>query len=120
MKKNTGHLLCLSLALGCITFSPLTFAQVAGSEVVAKDAAMEKNTATVSLPARATQDAQISINSASAEELAVAMNGVGLKKAESIVSYRNSYGPFTRIDQLTEVPGIGSALVERNLGRLKL
>jgi competence protein ComEA len=48
------------------------------------------------------------------------MNGIGLKKAQSIVSYREQYGPFTTIDQLKEVPGIGSALVERNSARLKL
>ncbi|GLR10155.1 hypothetical protein GCM10007905_28750 [Mixta theicola] len=48
------------------------------------------------------------------------MNGIGLKKAEAIVSYRQQFGPFTELEQLKEVPGIGSALVERNLARLKL
>lgn len=48
------------------------------------------------------------------------MNGVGLKKAQSIVSYREEYGPFTAIDQLKDVPGFGNALVERNASRLKL
>lgn len=67
----------------------------------------------------ATTDA-VSINSASAEELAAAMNGVGIKKAESIISYREKYGPFSAVEQLKEVPGIGNALVERNLARLKL
>lgn len=62
----------------------------------------------------------VSINSASAEELAAALNGVGIKKAESIVSYREKYGPFNAVEQLKEVPGIGNALVERNLTRLKL
>ncbi|WP_252149847.1 helix-hairpin-helix domain-containing protein, partial [Escherichia coli] len=37
---------------------------------------------------------RVSINNASAEELARAMNGVGLKKAQAIVSYREEYGPF--------------------------
>lgn len=61
-----------------------------------------------------------SINAASAEELAQVLNGVGLKKAQSIVSYREEYGPFKEIDQLQEVPGIGSALVERNRARIRL
>lgn len=52
--------------------------------------------------------------------LAGAMNGVGLKKARSIVEYREQYGPFTSVEQLSEVPGFGTALVERNLSRLKL
>lgn len=64
--------------------------------------------------------AQISLNQASAEELAAALNGVGIKKAEAIVSYREQYGAFTGIEQLREVPGIGNALVERNLSKLKL
>lgn len=63
---------------------------------------------------------QVSINQATAEELAAALNGVGLKKAQAIVSYREEYGNFTGVEQLKEVPGIGNALVERNLPRLKL
>lgn len=63
---------------------------------------------------------QVSINSATAQELAAALNGVGLKKAESIVSYREQYGPFSQLEQLKEVPGIGNMLVERNLSRIKL
>ncbi|MCA1921633.1 ComEA family DNA-binding protein, partial [Buttiauxella noackiae] len=43
-----------------------------------------------------------------------------LKKAQSIVSYREEYGPFKTLEQLQEVPGIGSALVERNLSHIKL
>ncbi|KAB8310067.1 ComEA family DNA-binding protein [Erwinia endophytica] len=65
-------------------------------------------------------DRQVSINQATAEELAAALNGVGLKKAQAIVSYRDEYGAFTQLEQLKEVPGMGNALVERNLSRLKL
>lgn len=42
------------------------------------------------------------------------MNGVGLKKAQAIVSYREEYGPFKTVDDLKQVPGMGSSLVERN------
>ncbi|WP_411751235.1 ComEA family DNA-binding protein, partial [Serratia sp. (in: enterobacteria)] len=48
------------------------------------------------------------------------LNGVGLKKAEAIVRYREQNGPFSEIDQLQEVPGIGPSLVERNRDRLKM
>ncbi|WP_435929303.1 ComEA family DNA-binding protein [Dryocola sp. BD613] len=65
-------------------------------------------------------DGVVSINTASAEEIAQVINGVGLKKAQAIVSYREEYGPFKELDQLQEVPGIGSALVERNRARIKL
>ncbi|RKQ40900.1 helix-hairpin-helix domain-containing protein [Enterobacter sp. R1(2018)] len=65
-------------------------------------------------------DGVVSINTASAEDLARVINGVGLKKAQAIVSYREEYGPFKDLDQLQEVPGIGIALVERNRAHLKL
>ncbi|MDI5829378.1 helix-hairpin-helix domain-containing protein, partial [Salmonella enterica subsp. enterica serovar Kentucky] len=63
---------------------------------------------------------RVSINTASAEDLARVMNGVGLKKAQAIVSYREEYGPFKTVDDLKQVPGMGSALVERNLAVLTL
>lgn len=62
----------------------------------------------------------VNINTASADELAKMMNGVGIKKAQSIVSYREQYGPFKTIDDLKQVPGIGSALLERNRDHLSL
>jgi len=63
---------------------------------------------------------KVSINAASAEELARVMNGVGLKKAQAIISYREEFGPFKSIDDLRQVPGMGGALVERNLSHLML
>ncbi len=70
--------------------------------------------------AAASMSEGVSINQATAEQLSAVMNGVGLKKAQAIVSYREQYGPFTQLEQLKEVPGMGNALVERNLARLKL
>lgn len=90
--------------------------------VLATNTAPEKGSATINTTPAEKESGreQVSINSASAQELAAVMSGVGLKKAESIVSYREKYGPFTGVDQLKEVPGMGNALVERNLANLKL
>ncbi|WP_425579719.1 ComEA family DNA-binding protein [Tatumella terrea] len=98
--------LCLALA-ACSFQSPATpSATVAGSPApVAEEQA---------------GPGKVSINQATAEMLAEAMNGVGLKKARSIVEYREQYGPFTSVEQLAEVPGMGTSLVERNLSRLTL
>lgn len=63
---------------------------------------------------------QVSINSASAEELAQALNGVGMKKAQAIVNYREENGPFKTVEDLRQVPGMGGSLVEKNLSHLKL
>jgi competence protein ComEA len=56
----------------------------------------------------------ININTANAELLADALNGVGSAKAEAIVAYRQSNGKFLSIDDLALVKGIGTATVERN------
>lgn len=66
------------------------------------------------------QDEKVNINSATAEELARVMSGIGLKKAQAIVSFREEFGPFKTLDDLTQVPGMGHALVERNINHLTL
>ncbi|WP_411752703.1 ComEA family DNA-binding protein, partial [Serratia sp. (in: enterobacteria)] len=70
-----------------------------------------KITVPVSPEAQSEGEAKVSINQADAEALASVLNGVGLKKAEAIVRYREQNGPFSEIDQLQEVPGIGPSLV---------
>lgn len=57
---------------------------------------------------------KVDINTASATQLADAMNGVGIAKAEAIVAYRQENGPFKSIDQLAQVKGIGLKTVEKN------
>lgn len=62
---------------------------------------------------KATDDdgSRVSINSASAEDLARVMNGVGLKKAQAIVKATVAlYGPFKTVDDLKQVPGMGSSI----------
>ncbi|KAB7899012.1 competence protein ComEA [Rouxiella sp. S1S-2] len=63
---------------------------------------------------------KVSLNNATAEDLSKALSGVGLKKGQTIVEYRTEMGPFTKIEQLQEVPGIGPSLFQRNQSRLKL
>ncbi|WP_313018046.1 ComEA family DNA-binding protein, partial [Atlantibacter hermannii] len=70
--------------------------------------------------ANESEERTVSINTASADELAAALNGVGMKKAQAIVNYREENGPFNSIDDLKQVPGMGNSLVERNLARIKL
>ncbi|CDL83258.1 ComEA family DNA-binding protein [Xenorhabdus szentirmaii] len=60
----------------------------------------------------------ININTASTEELVKELNGVGIKKAQAIVEYREKYGPFTAVEQLQEVQGIGPIFIEKNRDKL--
>ena len=63
---------------------------------------------------------KVNINQADAKALASALNGVGLKKAEAIIAWREKFGKFVRIEQLTEVKGIGEKTLERNRGVIAL
>ena len=54
---------------------------------------------------------RVSLNSATAEELD-ALPGVGPSTAAAIVAYRDQNGPFTSIDDLLDVRGIGPAKLE--------
>jgi competence protein ComEA len=56
----------------------------------------------------------VDINTADAATLAGAINGVGEKKAATIVAYREVHGPFARIEDLSDVKGIGAGTIEKN------
>ena len=53
----------------------------------------------------------IDINTATAEEF-VKVKGIGEKKAERIVAYRDEHGKFKSVDDLKNVKGIGEKIVE--------
>ncbi|HLF29405.1 MAG TPA: ComEA family DNA-binding protein [Xanthomonadales bacterium] len=56
----------------------------------------------------------VNINTASAEQIAEGLNGIGQSKAEEIVRYRAEHGAFTHIDELVNVKGIGVRTVDKN------
>ena len=62
----------------------------------------------------------VNINSASAEELSESLKGVGMSKAEAIISYRNENGEFKHVDELVNVKGIGIKTIDRNRGMILL
>lgn len=62
--------------------------------------------------------AKVYINTASASLLHQALQGIGKTKAEAIVAYREEHGNFASVDELLEVKGIGSLLLERNRDKL--
>ncbi|WP_341661338.1 helix-hairpin-helix domain-containing protein [Vibrio sp.] len=62
----------------------------------------------------------VNINTAQADELATLLSGVGLKKAQAIVEYRDENGPFQQVEDLAQVKGIGDSLVDKNRTRIQL
>ena len=61
----------------------------------------------------------VDINSADAKTLARELQGIGMAKAEAIVSYREKNGPFKSADELAKVKGVGKKLVDQNKANLK-
>ncbi len=57
----------------------------------------------------------VNINTATAEELAENLKGVGPKKALAIIEYRETNGPFFAPEELINVKGIGPKTLEKNL-----
>lgn len=55
----------------------------------------------------------VNINTADAQTLAT-LEGIGEKRAEAIIEYRSKHGPFTSIEDLVKVKGIGVKTLEKN------
>jgi len=55
----------------------------------------------------------ININTATAGELADALPGIGPAKSQAIVQYRERNGPFSSVDALVNVKGIGPATLKK-------
>ena len=58
------------------------------------------------------KDSKINLNTATAEELQT-ISGIGAKRAEDIIAYRESHGGFQSVDDLKNVSGIGDKTLEK-------
>jgi competence protein ComEA len=61
----------------------------------------------------------VNVNTADAKTLARELQGVGMAKAEAIVSYREKNGPFKGAEDLVKVKGLGKKLIEQNRANLR-
>jgi competence ComEA-like helix-hairpin-helix protein len=61
---------------------------------------------------------RLDINTATAEDL-VSLPMIGRGRAQAIVDYRNQHGPFTAVEKLLEVKGIGPATFTGIRNRVK-
>ena len=62
---------------------------------------------------------KVNLNTADAQTLSKAVKGIGPKRAEAIVAYREQHGRFKNLDELVNVRGIGKKFMARNEGVLK-
>ena len=63
--------------------------------------------------------AAVDINNATPKEFTV-LKGIGEKKAQTIVEYRNTVKCFKSIDELIKVKGIGEGTLSKNKENLTL
>lgn len=73
----------------------------------------------MSFAAFANEPAAININTADAQTL-TQLTGIGEKKAQAIVAYRDANGAFKAVEELTAVKGIGEAILRDNRERIVL
>jgi len=103
MLRNATVAVCLA--------APLLLTQMIGTSMAAPLAAMPE-------VAAASTTAQVNLNTATAAELAQALVGVGIKRAEAIIALRTEIGRFTAVEQLLDVKGIGPKMIEKNQHRV--
>lgn len=82
--------------------------------------AQQRSTATQTDRTQTSNSNTVNINQADAATLAQVLVGIGDKKAQAIIDYRNTHGAFTTIEQLDNVKGIGAATIEKNRARVRL
>ena len=59
----------------------------------------------------------ININTATRDELE-SLPGIGKVKAQAIIDYRNEYGPFFTIEEITRVDGVGEGIFRNIKNRI--
>jgi len=64
--------------------------------------------------------APVDVNTADVQTLAASLNGIGVKKAQANIEYRDRHGKFTNAMDLTEVKGIGEKIILKNQADIAL
>lgn len=116
MKKVHGFERVALVALALVlTPAPLWAAEgMAGADKPPAVATQAAAKAQVTVKA----ESAINVNTASAEQIAAGLVGVGPAKAQAIVAHREANGPFKDRAQLLEVKGIGEAILKQNEARI--
>lgn len=63
---------------------------------------------------------KLNLNTADAQAIQHQLSGIGEAKAQAIVAYREANGPFSSVDELLEVKGIGKSLLDKNRDKLDI
>ena len=88
------------------------------AEAVAQAAAIDEGTAADPEPASKPPAEPIDLNEASTEDLRVA--GLSITQARRVVARRERNGPYASVEQLAELPGMPSGVLERLRSRVRV
>lgn len=64
------------------------------------------------------QQVKINLNTADLATLTGSFKGIGKKRAEAIIAYRDSHKGFKSVEELAEVKGLGQHFMESNREKL--
>jgi len=60
----------------------------------------------------------VNVNSAAPKTIAKNLKGIGLKKANAIVVYREQFGAFNSLKDLMQVNGINKGIIDKIKGKI--
>lgn len=83
------------------------------------NAVAAENTKEIKPSLEQVKQAIIDLNNADVTQLST-LKGIGAKRAQAIIDYRNTHGKFTSLEQLMEVKGVGSGFLQSNKGLIKI
>ena len=115
MSEKKHELLLIAAAL-VITITTLLYSVFDSPKYNSIEAIIITATAAQTQEATALAE-KININTATADELSQ-LDGIGGKKAQAIVEYREKNGRFRAAEELTNVSGISASILEKNIERI--
>lgn len=97
------------------------FAMVVSFSVVSFSTPIFANDAQVKSPVLSSPPAsqKINLNTADIKTLTQSFKGIGQKRAQAIIDYRQKHGNFKSIAELAEVRGLGKTFVNAHLSQLQ-
>lgn len=86
--------------------------------IVTIPAYAEQNPNPIKAQSTLAPSSKIDLNKADLSQLTGSFKGVGKKRAQAIIDYRNKQGEFKSIDDLAKIKGFGKKFVEKNRDKL--